>query len=101
MADSWWPGKNREAYFISGLMVAGAIAGFISNYWNFSDRAPLSALKKNAPVRQQERPAPENVKEPNPFEYSAPPSGKKENSYYKLGEETSPAVPRFEPVQKQ
>ena len=34
----FWIRKDREQYFLSGVIVTCVIGGFVSSYWHFSDR---------------------------------------------------------------
>lgn len=40
--NKFWIRKDREQYFLSGIIIASTIAAFTASYWHFSDRISLT-----------------------------------------------------------
>ncbi len=91
-----WIRKDREEYFLGGVIVTCVIASFLSVYWHFSDRIPLKELDKG---REKQfygaRPAPGRSSGVSPYLYPGA-TGRQTTTFYRLGEETVPMVPELE-----
>jgi hypothetical protein len=45
----YWIRKDREQYFLNGVIAACVVAGFVTSYWHFSDRI---SVKRNLNLRK-------------------------------------------------
>ncbi len=43
--NKYWIRKDREQYFLSGVIITSVIAAFTASYWHFSDRINLTESK--------------------------------------------------------
>lgn len=85
----FWIRKDRENYFISGLLIACAIGGFVSSYWHFSDRI---SVRKKIKIKAK---APEQIKQRKLRDLQFSPSKLKIGTtrYYRMDAPVVPAVP--------
>ncbi len=54
----FWIRKDREEYFLSGVILACTIGGFVSSYWHFTDRITVRQniqIRKTAPTPVEQR----------------------------------------------
>ena len=87
-----WIRKDREEYFLGGVIVACAIASFISVYWHFSDRVPLKELARDREKPfQGSRPSPKRSSGFSPYLHSG--ATGRTTAFYRLSEDTVPRVP--------
>lgn len=91
-----WIRKDREEYFLGGVIITCVIASFLSVYWHFSDRIPPKKFDKG---REKQfygaRPAPRHPSGFSPYLYPGA-TGRQTTTFYRLGEETIMAVPEPE-----
>lgn len=86
----FWIRKDREDYFLGGVVVACVVGGFVSAYWHFNDRV---MVKKNIKIKAELSKEAEHKKLRDlQFVPSKLKVGDKE--YYKMDEETAPSVPK-------
>lgn len=88
----FWIRKDREDYFLGGVIVACTIGGFVSSYWHFSDRI---TVRQNIKIKATE------IKEPQQRklrDVQFTPSKLRVGStqYYRMDDDTAPAVPKLE-----
>lgn len=88
----FWIRKDREDYFLGGVIVACTIGGFVSSYWHFSDRI---TVRQNIKIKATE------IKEPQQRklrDVQFTPSKLRVGStqYYRMDGDTGPAVPKLE-----
>lgn len=88
---AFWIRRDREAYFLSGVIITCTIGGFVSSYWHFSDRI---TVRKNITINaQQVKEAEQRKLRDMQYTPSKPRAGN--TQYYEMGEETAPSVPRL------
>jgi len=86
-----WIRKDREAYFLSGVIITCSIGGFVSSYWHFSDRI---TVRKNIQINA--KPAQETEQRKlRDLQYTPSKLRVGGTRYYEMGEETAPSVPRL------
>jgi len=87
----YWIRKDREQYFLNGVIAACIIAAFVSSYWHFSDRLDVKRsirLNNKRITKKQEF---QKLREPG---YFSPPISSGATKYYKMEEEIPlPAIP--------
>lgn len=87
----FWIRKDRDNYFLGGVIIACTIGGFVSSYWHFTDRIAVRRnIKLKTSITQEQE-----VKQLRDVQYT--PSKRRVGSkqYYKVGEETNPSVPKL------
>lgn len=86
-----WIRKDREEYFLGGVIVACVIASFISVYWHFSDRVPLKELARGREkLFQGSRPSPKRSGF-SPYLHSG--ATGRTTTFYRVGKDTILKVP--------
>jgi len=86
-----WIRKDREEYFLSGVIMTCVIAGFVSSYWHFSDRI---TVKQKIKIQQKEITKAEEFQKLREVGYFAPKLQVGTTQYYKMEEKSSlPAIP--------
>ncbi|MBI4655791.1 MAG: hypothetical protein HY746_03475 [Elusimicrobia bacterium] len=88
--SKFWIRKEREPYFLSGVIAASVIAGVVNTYWIFADRL---AVKPKVEItkelsREKELKATKEVD----LYYSKLKSGA--TSFYSAGDGSRPVVPK-------
>ncbi|OGR76139.1 MAG: hypothetical protein A2X32_02600 [Elusimicrobia bacterium GWC2_64_44] len=88
----FWIRKDREDYFLGGVVIACTIGGFVSSYWHFSDRI---TVRQNIKIKATE------IKEPQQRklrDVQFTPSKLRVGStqYYRMDDDTIPAMPKLE-----
>ncbi len=87
----FWIRKDREQYFLMGVIITCAIGGFVSSYWHFSDRLNVRKdIKINVKLSTEQQ-----QKTLRETQYAAPKLRVGSTVYYRIGEETRPSVPRL------
>ena len=87
----WWIRKDREQYFLSGVIVTCVIAGFVSSYWHFSDRI---MVKQKIKIRQKTISKEQEFQKLREVGYFAPKLQVGTTRYYKMEEKSAlPAIP--------
>lgn len=85
----FWIRKDREQYFLSGVIMTCVIGAFVSSYWHFTDRISvrrdIKINKWRAPEDQQR-----TLKEVQFTPAKLKVGG---TQYYRLEEDTAPSVP--------
>ncbi len=82
-----WIRKDREAYFLPGVLVAAVIGGFVSSYWHFTDIISIRPAIKRA----HDAPPPKSAERIREAQfYTAPPVST--TRYYQV-EEHLPQIP--------
>ncbi len=92
MADRrFWIRKDRENYFLGGVIIACTIGGFVSSYWHFTDRMSVrqNIKLKTSLTREQE------LKKLREVQYTPVKLKVGNKQYYKLDEATEPSVPEL------
>jgi hypothetical protein len=86
-----WIRKDREQYFLSGVIVTCAIAGFVSAYWHFSDRI---TVKQKITLQQKKISKEQEFQKLREVGYFAPKLQVGTTRYYKMEEKSSlPTIP--------
>ena len=87
----FWIRRDREQYFLSGVIVTCVIGGFVSSYWHFSDRL---AVKPTIKLNQQQMSSTQESKKLKEAQFYAPKFQAGTTQYYKLEEKsTLPVIP--------
>lgn len=87
----FWIRKDREQYFLSGVIVTCVIAGFVSSYWHFSDRI---MVKQKIQIHQKAISKAAEFQKLKEVGYFAPKLQVGATTYYKMEEKSSlPAIP--------
>lgn len=88
----FWIRRDRESYFLSGVIIACSIGGFVSSYWHFTDRI---TVRKNIKITAKPTPDAEQRKLRDlQYTPSKPRAGN--TRYYQMDEETAPSVPKLD-----
>jgi len=89
-ARRFWIRKDRDNYFLGGVIIACSIGGFVSSYWHFTDRI---AVRQNIKLKTQITKEQE-LKQLRDVQYV--PSKQKigDKQYYRMEGDSRPAVPR-------
>lgn len=86
-----WIRKDREQYFLSGVVITCVIGAFVSSYWHFTDRISvrrdIKINKWRAPEDRQR-----TLKE---VQYTPAKLKVGGTQYYRLDEYTAPSVPKL------
>ena len=88
----FWIRKDREQYFLSGVMLTCIIAGFVSSYWHFADRL---AVRQNINMRNLKSPETEQ-KKLKELQYTPSRLKVGTTQYYKMDKDTMPSVPKLD-----
>ncbi|MDA8130449.1 MAG: hypothetical protein M0011_02975 [Elusimicrobia bacterium] len=86
-----WIRKDREEYFLTGLIICCSIAGFVSSYWHFTDR--ISVRQKIKLHTRIQNAAEDRKLRDTQFAPSRLRSGT--TQYYHLDEGVMPAMPKL------
>ncbi len=86
----FWIRKDREIFFLSGVIVTCIIGGLVSTYWHFSDRL---AVKANITLHQKKISKAQESRKLKETQFYAPKFQAGSTQYYKLEEER--ALPRI------
>jgi hypothetical protein len=87
----FWIRKDRESYFLNGVIITCAIASFVSSYWHFEDRLTVKKridIKTQAPTEVQQK----KLRE---VQYISGKMNIGATRYYQLDDETRPSVPKL------
>ncbi len=88
----FWIRKDREEYFLSGVILACTIGGFVSSYWHFTDRI---TVRQNIQIRKT-APTPVEQRKLRDIQYIPARLRVGATQYYHLEDDTKPAVPKLE-----
>lgn len=88
----FWIRKDRENYFLSGVIIACVIGAFVSSYWHFTDRI---SVRKKIEIKQQAPEEIEAVKQRKLRDLQFTPSKTRigATQYYRMDAPVVPAVP--------
>ena len=87
----FWIRKDREQYFLSGVIIASVIGAFVSSYWHFTDR-----ISVHQDIKIKKWLAPEiGRKKLKEVQYAPSRLRAGATRYYRLDEDTAPSVPRL------
>ncbi len=87
----FWIRRDREQYFLSGVILACSIGAFVSSYWHFTDRITVRQninIRKTAPTKTQQSKLREVQYTPTKLRSGA-------TQYYRLDGESKPSVPKM------
>lgn len=90
-APKFWIRQDRTTYFLAGVVIACSIGGFVSSYWHFQDRISVRQkikLKSNLTKEAEIKKLRDTQLSPARLRPGA-------TSYYRMEEETLPAMPRL------
>jgi len=91
-AHRFWIRSDREQYFLSGVIIACTIGGFVSSYWHFTDRI---SVRQNIKIKKW-RTTEEAQKTLNELQYTPSKLKVGATQYYRLESDSPPAVPKLE-----
>lgn len=87
----YWIRKDREQYFLGGVIFTCFIAGFVSTNWHFSDRL---AVKSNITINQRKISKKQESQKLKESQFYAPALKAGATKYYKLEEKLDlPQIP--------
>ena len=87
----FWIRKDREQYFLSGVIVTCVIAGFVSSYWHFSDRI---MVKQKIKIQQKTITKEQEFQKLREVGYFEPKLQVGTTRYYKMEEKSAlPTIP--------
>jgi hypothetical protein len=92
MSDrKFWIRRDREQYFLSGVIITCILGGFISSYWHFTDRI---TVRQDIKIKDRKTHESEQKKLKD-LQYT--PSKLKVGStqYYRMDNDTIPSVPKL------
>ena len=89
-ASRFWIRKDREQYFLYGVIIACTIGGFVSSYWHFTDRISVHQDIKIKKWLSKEA----EQKKLNDMQYTPVKLKVGNTQYYRL-EDSAPAVPKL------
>jgi hypothetical protein len=86
-----WIRRDREIYFLTGVILACSVGGFVSAYWHFTDRITVHQnikLRETAPTKVQQAKLREVQYTPTKLRTGA-------TQYYRLDDYSKPSVPKM------
>ena len=86
-----WIRRDREQYFLNGVIITCAIGGFVSAYWHFNDRI---TVRQDIKIKQWLTPDQER-KKLKEVQYTPVKLKVGATQYYRLDDETRPVVPKM------
>ena len=86
----FWIRKDRERYLLGGTIITCLAAGLITAHWHFTDRTQTSRGVRVVPRASRSRQ--QNLRE---LQFTTQRMTVGSTSYYHLGENTKPSVPRL------
>jgi len=93
LIDKFWIRKDRERYFLIGVILTSLIACFVSAYWHYSDmvhNAPNIKMTKKTISKSAE------AKKLKETQFYTPTLRRGATRYYKMEEETAiPKIPNL------
>ena len=87
----FWIRKDRDSYFLTGIIIACSIGSFVSSYWHFTDRITVRQkieIRKKEPTKILQNKLKEVQYTPVKLRSGA-------TQYYRLSEESRPSVPKM------
>jgi hypothetical protein len=87
----FWIRKDREQYFLSGIIIACTIGSFVSSYWHFTDRI---SVHQDIKIKKWLTPEAERKKLKD-LQYTPAKLKIGSTQYYRLDSETAPVVPKL------
>ena len=87
----FWIRKDREQYFLGGVIIACSIGAFVSSYWHFCDRI---SVKQRIKIQERLKPAEVNTKLKE-VQYTPVRLKVGTTQYYKMDDNELPAVPKL------
>lgn len=88
----FWIRKDRENYFLGGVIIACCIGGFVSSYWHFTDRI---TVRQNITINTNLTPEGERRKL-REVQYTPSKLRIGNTQYYRLEQGPSMAVPEMD-----
>jgi hypothetical protein len=87
----FWIRKDREHYFLMGIIMACSVGGFVSSYWHFTDRI---TVRQNIKIRKTDltKTRTTGLRE---VQYTPVKLRTGATQYYRLSEESKPSVPKM------
>lgn len=87
----FWIRKDREQYFLSGIIITSIIGAFISSYWHFTDRI---TVRQDIRIKGWKTPGTEQ-KKLKELQYTPSKLKVGGTQYYRMDNETIPTVPEL------
>ncbi len=87
----FWIRKDREQYFMSGFIITCVIGAFVSSYWHFTDRI---SVRQDIKIKGWKVPGAEQRKLKE-LQYTPAKFKSGATQYYRMDNETTPAVPKL------
>jgi len=87
----FWIRKDREDYFMTGVIIACSVGAFVSSYWHFTDRI---TVRQNIQIRKTE---PTKLRQTKLREVQYTPVKLRPGAtqYYRLDDDSRPSVPKM------
>lgn len=89
---SFWIRKDRNNYFLGGVIIACTVGAFVSAYWHFTDRI---SVRQNIKIRSKLKKEDE-AKKLREVQYTPSKLKVGGKQYYKMDDETIPSVPKLD-----
>ena len=89
--DKFWIRKDREVYFISGIVITSIISSYIVSYWHYTDKIsakPKVKIEKKIMSREKEF---KRFREADSHSEVT----RSDKQYYDVGEETNLEMPEL------
>lgn len=87
----FWIRRDREAYFLNGVIITSVIGAFISSYWHFADRL---TVRKEIKIKMQTSQETQQ-KKLREVQFTPGKLGVGATRYYRLEDDTKPVVPKL------
>lgn len=84
-----WIRKDREQYFLSGVIITCVIGAFVSSYWHFTDRI---SVRRDIKINKWRTPE-DRLRTLKEVQYTPARLKVGATQYYRLEEDTAPSVP--------
>jgi len=88
---TFWIRRDREQYFLSGIIITCAIGGFVSSYWHFTDRI---TVRQDIKIKKWLTPEEEH-KKLKEVQYTPVKLKSGATQYYRLENDSAPSVPKL------
>ena len=87
----FWIRKDREDYFMTGVIIACSVGAFVSSYWHFTDRI---TVRQNIQIRKTE-PTKLRQTKLREVQYTPVKLRRGATQYYRLDDDSRPSVPKM------
>lgn len=87
----FWIRRDREQYFLSGVIITCVIGSFVSSYWHFTDRI---TVRRDIKINRWRTPE-ERQKTLKEVQYTPAKLRVGATQYYRLENDSAPSVPKL------